>query len=337
MNPIPYLHLDRIKTDRQLMMLLPQEVAHRYNALPVATDGNRITIAMASPDDLTASVAVSSAIGAPVCLVQADPQEIDQRLAEIWPQNSAPRLRLLIWTPTVEIDQDLLLYSQSMTDLLAADFKQVSLPWSGIKSLDAFVNEAEDFNPDLIIFQIPPPPLMKRLLIDFAVNKLIDQLSASILVVKNPRWPIQRILLAIRDGNEPNEAAIDWVLRLAHCSHASVTLLPLMPPVPQMYGSSICYSLPALLTSNDPLGVKLRWIAQRLTTEEVEGAFKIRDGPPLEQLRNEISDGDTDLVVIEAEPQNHLWRWLLGELVNDIFVWFDRPLLISKPKGEMEN
>jgi nucleotide-binding universal stress UspA family protein len=330
MKTIPYLHLDRIKTDRQLMMLLSQEVAYRYNALPVATDGNRITIAMASPDDLTASAAVSSAIGAPVCLVQADPQEINQRLAEIWPQNPAPRLRLLIWTPKAEIDPPLRLYAQAVSDLLEADLKQMSIAYRGIKSLDAIVKEAEDFQPDLIILQIPPHPLMKSLLIDFAINKLIDQLSASILVVKNPRWPLQKILLAIRDGNEPNEVAIDWVLRLAHCSHASVTLLPLMPPVPLMYGSSISYSLPSLLKSNDPLGVKLRWIAQRLTTEEVGGTFKIRDGSPLEQLRCEVSDGDTDLIVIEAEPQNHLWRWLLGELVNDLFVWLDRPLLITK-------
>lgn len=330
MDTTTYLHLGSIKTDHQLIKLLPQDIAHRYHALPVASDGNRVTIAMASPEDMIASAAVASAIDAPICFVQADLKEIDQRLAELCPQTEPSRLRLLVGTLTAEFDPDLLLYTQTITDLLQADVKQVSFSWSGIKSFDAFVSEAEHFHPDLIIFQIPTSPLVNRLLIDFAVNKLVDRLTASILVVKNSRWPLQRILLAIRDGNEPNDAAIDWVIRLAHCSHAAVTVLPLMPPVPQMYGSFIRYSLPSLLISNDPLGKKMRKIAQRLTTEDVEGAFKIRDGPPLEQLRYEVLDGDTDLVVIEAEPQNHLWRWLLGEVINNLFVWFDRPLLITR-------
>ena len=336
MNATPYLFLDCIKTDPQLMRLLPPEVAHRYHALPVATDGSRITIAMAFPEDTAAATAVASAISAPVCLVQADPKEIDQRLAEIWPQNPAPRLRLLVWIPTAEIDPTLLLYAQAIADLLQADLKQVSLAWSGVKTLDALISEAAHFHPDMIILQIPIPPLMKRLTIDFAVNKLIDRHNTSILIVKNPRWPLQRILLAIRDGNLPNEAAVDWVIRLAHCSHAAVTVLPLLPPVPQMYGSFIRYSLPSLLTSKDPLGEKMRRIARRLTTEEVDGAFKIRAGPPLEQLRNEVLDSNTDLVVLEAEPKNHMWRWLIGEVVNNLFVWFDRPLLITK-NNEIES
>jgi len=330
MNEIAYLHLDCINVDPQVMRLLPAEVAHHYHALPIATDGNRITVAMVSPEDTIASAAVSSAVNAPVCFVQADRKEIDQRLAEIWPQNTKPRLRLLVWIPTVEIDPILLPYVQALADLLNADIKQVSITWRGAKTFDLVISEAAHFHPDLVIFYIPTPPLMKQLIIDFALNRLIDQLSASILVVKSTRWPLQRILLAIRDGNDPDESAVDWVTRLAHSSHAAVTVLPLIPPVPKMYGSLIRYNPSSLLTSNDPLGKKMRRIAQRLTIEEVEGIFKIRDGPPLEQLRNEVIDGNTDLVVLEAEPQNYLWRWLFGELVNNLYVWLDRPLLITK-------
>jgi len=330
MNTAQHLRLESIKTNPQLVRLLPPEVARRYHALPVATDGSRITVAMASPEDTAAAEAVSSAIGAPTCLVQADPQEIDQRLAEIWPQDPAPRLRLFVWIPAAETDPTLRPYAQAMADLLQADLKQVSFTWSGVKSLDAFVREAENFRPDLIIFQIPAPLRMKRLLVDMTVNKLLDRLAASLLVVKNPRWPLRKMLLVIRDSSGPNEAAVEWVIRLAHCSHAAVTVMPLLPPVPQMYGSYIHYSLPSLLTSNDPLGEKMRRIARHMTAEEVNASFKIRDGHPLEQLRYEVFDSDTDLVVIEAEPQHCLWQWLFGEVVNNLFAWFDRPLLITQ-------
>ncbi|MGB2964542.1 MAG: hypothetical protein WBB69_11220 [Anaerolineales bacterium] len=43
---IPFLHLDFIKIDHQLMRQLPPEVAYRYQALPIATDGRQITIAI---------------------------------------------------------------------------------------------------------------------------------------------------------------------------------------------------------------------------------------------------------------------------------------------------
>jgi hypothetical protein len=323
-----FLHLDHIKTNPQLVKLLPQDVALRYHALPVATNGSRITVAMGSPEDRDATDAVAAIIGAPICLVQADPKEIDQRLSEIWPQIFIPRQRILVWTPTAKIDPALQGYSQALAELLQADCHQVDFAWGGDKSFDAFVSEVDLFHPDLIVFELQPPSLMKRLLIDFAVNKLIERLSASILLVKNPSWPLERILLVLRDGIDQDEAVVDWVIRLAHGSHAAVTVLPLLPPVPQMYDPLIRHSLPCLLSSNDPLGVKMREIAQRLKTEQIEGIFKIRDGDPLEQIRCEVSDKKTDLVAIDAEPRNHLWRWLIGEVVNNFFEWCDRPLLI---------
>jgi hypothetical protein len=330
MSTIQHLHLERIHTNPQLMRLLPSEIAFHYHALPVAADGDRITVAIAHPEDTTATEVVTAIIGLKTCFVHADQREIDDCLSEIWVQNPESQLRFLAWTPTTDIDPKLPRYSQGLAELLQADLKELGFYWSDQKSFDAFVREAESILPDLIIFHIPTPPMMNRLLVDFAVNKLIDSLNASILVVKNPRWPLQKILLAIRDSEIPDDSSIDWVIRLAHRSHAAVTVLPLIPPVPQMYGSFIRYTVSSLLASSDPLGEKMRWIAQRLTTEEVGGAFRIREGPPLEQLHSEVLDSDTDLVAIKAEPQNHLWRWLVGEVVNNLFVWLDRPLLITK-------
>ncbi len=59
-------------------------IALRYHALPVATDGNQITIAMASPEDIAAANAVASAVNLPIYLVQADQKKIDQWLSKIW-------------------------------------------------------------------------------------------------------------------------------------------------------------------------------------------------------------------------------------------------------------
>jgi hypothetical protein len=74
----------------------------------------------------------------------------------------------------------------------------------------------------------------------------------------------------------------------------------------------------------------MRLIAHHLSSENVEGNIKLRNNQPMDQLRMELLEGDIDLVTISVEPQNHLWRWLFGEVVNDLFSWLDRPLLITK-------
>lgn len=324
------LHLDHVKIDRSLVKSLPVEIAYRYQALPISTDGEKITIAMAHPEDPEASNAVTSALGTPAYLVQVDSNEIEHLLAEIWPLNPPAQLRIFHWIPTTgpcEHQQ----YIQQLANCLNAVLEKSLIPWRGEKSLNQLIEEAARFKPDLIIFQFPEPPIMPRLLLDITLNRLIEKVASSVLVFKQPRWPLKNLLLVIRDGKEINDTAVDWTARLAVANQASVTILPLLPPVPQMYGHSIQHTLPTLLSGNDPLGQKMRQIALCLESEQVKGVFKLRNDPPLKQIQFELSEGDIDLVTISAEPQNHFWRWLFGEVVNDLFSWFDRPLLITKP------
>jgi nucleotide-binding universal stress UspA family protein len=237
----------------------------------------------------------------------------------------------LLWIPTSELTVEIRFYVQALADRLHADLRPIHIPWHGEKSINRLIAEVEKFNPNLIIFQIPDKPQIPQLLMDFTINKLIEQTPASILVFKEPRMLLDKLLLVIRDGNETSESALDWTIQLARHNQTSVTIMSLLPPVPEMYGPAIHHSLSALLTANDPLGKKMRWIARRLSGENIKGTFKLRNDTPLEQLHGELSESDVDLVVIAAEPKNHIWRWLFGEVVNDLFDWFDRPLLITKP------
>lgn len=330
MNTIPYLHLDCIKIDHQLMKLLPPEVAYRYHALPVATDGSRITVAMASPENSIASAAVTSAIGVPICLVQADPHEIAKRLAELWPQNPASRLRLLLWYPTVATDATLETYAQSLAEFLDADLVQVNIPGRGVKSFADLICAVEQIHPDLIIFQTHNPAQKNRVLLDNATQKQIDRLPTSLIIPQNPRWPVTKILLTIPDGDTKDESAIRWTIQIARSGQSEVTVLPLLPPVPGWYGSFIQHSVQALLVANDPMGQKMRLIARRFSDDKIKGTFKLREGEPLAQLRNELLASDPDLVIIPSTPHSCLRRWMTGDLVNPLLGWVNRPVLISK-------
>lgn len=337
MTAVSYMRLDHINPNLQLIKLLPPEVARRCHALPVATDGNMITVAMASPDDMVASTEVASAIGAPVCLVQADPKEIDKCLDNIWPQSSTPKLRLFVWSPSSDAETSLLSYSQGLAELLDANLYHIEIPWKGEQTLVNLVLAAEQNYPDLIIFQVPSPLSFTGLLIDSSTQKLIDRLPASLIVMHKPRWPLTKILLVLPDSGSSSLSAIEWTVLSAQYSRAAVTILPLLPPIPIMYGSRIKHSLSALLTSDIPLSRGLRSVSCRLAELGIEGHIKLRDGLPLDQLRNEVFATDPDLIIIASDSPHFLSRWVTGELVRPLLGLANRPLLIAKPKSVVEN
>jgi hypothetical protein len=93
MSATQHLHLKHVNIDQELMRSLPADIAFRYQALPISTDGSQITIAMAHPEDPDACQAVTTAIGVPSFMIRVDSEEIEHLLAEIWPQNPSPPLR----------------------------------------------------------------------------------------------------------------------------------------------------------------------------------------------------------------------------------------------------
>jgi len=330
MKSIPYLQLDCIKTDVQLMKLLPLDIARRYHALPVAAAGGKITIAMASPEDTTASAAVASAIGTPVCFVQANPKEIEQRLDEIWPQIPTRRPRLLFWSPISDSETTLLNYALSLADLLEANLEQVDITLEDAQSFAKLILAVERSRPDLVIFQAHNLPLLEQVLPDFASQKMTEQAPTSILIAQNPQWPLATILLVLPDGGAADNPAINWTIQFARASQAAVSVLPLLPPSSSLQGATTKHSAQTLLQTKDLLGQKMRHIAQRFSEDGIKGSFKLREGEPQDQLRCEISGSDPDLVIIAAEQQNYLWQWAPGNQFMLLLESINRPVLISR-------
>ena len=330
MNNVPYLHLDGIRIDLRIMRLLPPEIAYRYHALPVATDGNLITVAMAHPEDSPDSEAVISAIAAPVCLVQADPQEITKRLVEAWPQHPVPRPRFLIWSDSTMTGVSLESYAQLFAEILDAELVKAEIPWQGLRSLAKLTFITDQIRPDMIIFQFQSYSLLKRMKPETPIWKIIDQLPSSVIIPPRPRLTLSNVLLVLPDGDTEDESAIHWAVKLARSNQSTVTVLPLLPPVPGWYGSFIKHSLQALFEADDPLGKKMRSIAQRFSESKINGSFKLREGEPLDQLRDEILITDPDLIILPSPPLGCLRRSMTKELINPLLNWANRPVLISK-------
>ena len=327
-----YLKYDTLNSSPRLAHLLPRELAYRYHALPVAQIGNRITVAMANPDDVEAREAIIHTLGSTTCLVSADPYEIDKLIAELFSNGGQTQLNVLAWAPSDTIAVEVAPFANGVAHLLGADLNHYHTTIQGQEAYKMLADEAERGKADLIIFRGPGQSLLKRLILEPQENKLVDLVSASLLVARGPRWPLKKILLVIRN-EATDQDAVDWVIRLAHPSSAEVTVLPLITPGPQMYQHDhrMQYNLSSLLSTDCSFGRKLRWIARRLVDWGVEGTLRLREEPPFWQIRCETIEGNYDMVIIANEPPNRVWRWLLGELVNPLLSWADRPVLIAKP------
>ena len=124
------------------------------------------------------------------------------------------------------------------------------------------------------------------------------------LIPQNPHCPLAKLLLVLSDNDSANESAIDWTVKLARSNDAVVTVLPLLLPLPVIHGPFIQHSFQSLLETNDPIRQKMRWIAQRFIEDEIKGIFKLRDGPPMDQLYQEMIEYAPDLIVIAASSNN---------------------------------
>lgn len=323
-----YLALDQLAANPRLARRLPPELAWRFHALPVAEHEGRITVAMANPDDPEAREAVATSLGPASCVVQADPLTIDAALAKVWGRRSQRSMRVSVCAFPIPVAEEVLDYAQALSDLLGARLARLSTVGE-MQNLDT---EAGEDAHDLLIFEEPAHPVLYRLLArPSAACKAA--LPAAVLVACRPCWPLKRILLILW-GDETDNAAVDWVLRLARASASGVTVLAVVPPAPALYDrrAGMDQSLPVLLTAQTPLGRQMRQAARQLVEWEIEGTLRLRQGPPNQQIQRELAERDYSLIVLAAQPGRRWQRRLEGDLVRPLLQWAGRPVLVARPQ-----
>lgn len=327
-----HLAFKDLALEPRLARRLPAELARRFHALPLAEDRGRITVAMADPNDPVAREAVTAALGPSACVVRCDADAIDSLLAQIWGTEARQSLRVLACVRSgPQPPPPLAHYAEALSCLLAAQLEWLTLE----EALASLEGEAANGEHDLYILPDSAHPLLLRLLssTDRMENRATPGgLQPAALVVREPRWPVDRILLLLC-GQERDHAAVDWVLHLAHKAHGRVTVLAVVPPVPAMYGqrSRIGDGLPGLLTANSRLGQQMRQVARNLVAWEIDATLRLREGPPADQIRRELAAGNYDLVAVAGRPCSAVQRWLQGDEASDVLHWTSRPVLVTRP------
>jgi nucleotide-binding universal stress UspA family protein len=327
-----YLALDQLALEPVLAQRLPSDLAWRCLALPLAEDCGRVTVAMADPDDAQARDAVLAALGPESFVVQGNPLAIDARLAEIWGDAARRRPRLGVCAFPDPLPDELWNYAQALGALLGAHPGRMNT--SG--EVNALTEEAGRATCDLLIFRKGSQPLIRRLLsrsiAEGALPSQRSDIPFAVLAAQEPRWPLGSILVVLCGENADN-VAVDWALRLACPSTAAVTVLAVVPQVPAMYRglSRMEPSLRSLLTTDTALGCQMRQIARRLVEAKVDGTLRLRQGAPDQQICREMVKGDYDLVVMATKPCRWWLRQLKGDPICSLLSRVDRPILFVEP------
>ncbi|MCB9420261.1 MAG: universal stress protein [Ardenticatenaceae bacterium] len=253
--------------------------------------------------------------------------------AELWSVSTARRpqklvqpagLRLLSCGPA-DGSPALLPYANYLCHLLNGRLQHLVLPEQ--KAVTAVARAAA--HTDLIILDEPEQSLAARLCLGRPGQKFAAQMPASVLVARQPLWPLRQLLLVLRLDNQ-DETAVIWAKRLAQTSGAAVTILPLVPSLPAMYAPR-SNGVAALLSSQTAAGQQVRQVAKQLNEARITAVIHLRQGEPDGQISREIEAGLHDLVVIGAEPTIKWQRWLLGDLVSPLLSWITHPVLVAKP------
>ena len=182
--------------------------------------------------------------------------------------------------------------------------------------------------PDLVIFGEPQAPWWQRPFRSQAA-RVVNRTRGPILFARGARRPLRRILWLIRD-HESDDAALNWVARLAVPSRAVVTLMPIVPAYPRLYQRGATVQLPADVFHDHDHASLLAGYVRWLDGLGVEGSVSRRQGDPVAQIRNEVRAHVYDMIVIAAEPTSGWERWLMGEVVAPLLRWADRPVLVAR-------
>jgi len=305
-----------------VMRLLPPEIAFRYHALPLATDGHKITVAIPASTDLQASKSIEQFLKVPVCFIQADRLEIDRRLTKLWSTKNLP-VQLLAWVSGEEPDS-FLMQVKNIADLLDAELVLARIPLSCnyLQNLSAKIQLSR---PDLFVYSSCHPSRLIKRLISSIISETLD--IACLKIPIQGAWPISKILLVLPEMNGGTDLAIGWAVRLAGSAQALVTVLPVLPAIPLCYGSFLSHNLEEILTGKDPLGQKMRGISSQFMDTNIIGIFKMRDGEPLAQIREEMLASDPDVIIIPAQMRKGMKGWMTEDLGSILFKFSTKTLL----------
>ena len=242
-------------------------------------------------------------------------------------------------------DQSKLSFSPGSEDLLARAIELVgtnqevhTLMQAG-DPFEQILCEAERGGYDLVIMgDRRPGNIIRRIIWRSTANRVAEQASCSVLIVRGNAGAINRILLC-DSGVEGSTLLSRLVVQLAELleGEEDVTVLHVMSQVsagPGVPGKQLRAGAKELMEDQSPEGEILEHDLQMLETPGIHPTAKVRHGLVVDEILSEARSGEYDLVVVGAHATAGERRFLLDNIAHQILKSIDRPVLVVRKRED---
>ena len=162
--------------------------------------------------------------------------------------------------------------------------------------------------------------------------EVIKSIRPPVLVAIGECTALKKFLVCT-GGKESIGKAVQLTGKLAAAIGASVTLLHVMAEPPAIYADLVRMEedVDRLLESKSELGTNLRRQKRELERLGVSAAVRLRHGIVIDQVFEEASEGDYDLIVTGSSPARGLFRhYIMGDLTRSILNHANCPVLVAR-------
>jgi len=162
--------------------------------------------------------------------------------------------------------------------------------------------------------------------------EVIKAIRPPVLVATGECKQLKRFMVCT-GGKEFIEQAVQFTGRLAAAVGASVTLLHVMAEPPAMYADLVRREedVNQLLESKSELGTNLRRQRKELDRLGVPAEVHLRHGMVIDQVFEEVREGNYDLIVTGTSQARGLLRhYIMGDLTRGILNRAEVPVLVAR-------
>jgi nucleotide-binding universal stress UspA family protein len=162
--------------------------------------------------------------------------------------------------------------------------------------------------------------------------EVIKAIRPPVLVAIGECKQLKRFMVCT-GGKEFIEQAVQFTGRLAAAVGASVTLLHVMAEPPAMYADLVRREedVNQLLESKSELGTNLRRQRRELDRLGVPAEVHLRHGMVIDQVFEEVREGNYDLIVTGTSQARGLLRhYIMGDLTRGILNRAEVPVLVAR-------
>lgn len=198
---------------------------------------------------------------------------------------------------------------------------------------DQFITQVRRRGYDLVVIGYRKRGPLEKALIGCVAAQVAHQATTSVLVVRQGRPDIRKLLLGIGGEGFTTEIA-EWGARIAAAVGAQVTLLHVGLAPPLMFGglAEVQETLTELLATNTPAARALRQAAAIMESNGIPAEIKIAYGVTERELLRTAQEGDYDMLILgSAWALPSIKRLMLKNITRDILLKTQRPVLVVYP------